>query len=275
MGGSVNMEQKGCQSICWKPTVGPWAMTWTVDFQGQILKKLYPWSEVANWHGTTGMWVYRMLDPLSDLVLWSWPWTSKVKLWNSWIPRMGGSIDMEWKGCESIGCWTHYVILTFNLTHDFGLRFSRLNFQIAIFRNGRINWPGMKGMWLIWCWTHYASLDLQYGLARRLRLRLLYRDWSLPSHPHNGTVWNPGLGYSYSVLVLAVLEYWISCTRTREFQSHSTRTRGQVLRYSYEYWHEYWYSMVHLRCKGENHHTFEINSMTYHKGKVPNWFHLL
>ena len=73
-----------------------------------------------------------------------------------------------------------------------------------------------------------------------------------------------------------VLNFWYSyCTRTREFQSHSTRictrTRGQVLRYSYEYWHEYWYSMVHLRCKGVNHQTCEINSMTYHKGKVPNW----
>ena len=51
-------------------------------------------------------------------------------------------------------------------------------------------------------------------------------------------------------------------TRTREFQSNSTRsctrTRGQVLRYSYEYWHEYWYSMVHFQCEGENHHTCEI-----------------
>ena len=59
-----------------------------------------------------------------------------------------------------------------------------------------------------------------------------------------------------------VLNFWYSyCTHTSEFQSHSTRTRGPVLRYSYEYWHEYWYSMVHLRCKGENHHTFEINSI--------------
>ena len=77
------------------------------------------------------------------------------------------------------------------------------------------------------------------------------------------SVGGPGLGYSYSVLVLAVLEYWISGTRTREFESHSTRTctrtRGQVLRYSYE-------------GKGENHHTCEINSMTYQKGKVPNLF---
>ena len=45
---------------------------------------------------------------------------------------MGGPIDTEQKGYESIGCWTRYVTLTFNLTHDLGLGFSRLNFQIAI-----------------------------------------------------------------------------------------------------------------------------------------------
>ena len=69
-----------------------------------------------------------------------------------------------------------------------------------------------------------------------------------------------------------VLNFWyLYCTRTHELQSDSTRTcactRGQVLRYSCEYWHEYWYSLVHLRCKGENHHICEINSMTYHTGK--------
>ena len=29
---------------------------------------------------------------------------------------MGGSIDMEQKGCESIGCWTHYVTLSYEIT---------------------------------------------------------------------------------------------------------------------------------------------------------------
>ena len=78
-----------------------------------------------------------------------------------------------------------------------------------------------------------------------------------------------------------VLNFWYSCcSRIREFQSNSTRTctRGQVLRYSYEYWHEYWYSMVtshDLWCEGENHHYCEINNLTYHEGKVPNWFILL
>ena len=36
---------------------------------------------------------------------------------------------------------------------------------------------------------------------------------------------SPGLGHLYSVLILAVLEYWIACTRTCVFQSYCTRTR--------------------------------------------------
>ena len=92
----------------------------------------------------------------------------------------------------------------------------------------------------------------------------------------------------YWILNCKNLQGWGTCTRysSTEFlvlvlysyswvQSNSThactRTHGQVLRYSYEYW----YSMAHLRCKGENHHTCEINSMTYQKRKVPNWFILL
>ena len=73
--------------------------------------------------------------------------------------------------------------------------------------------------------------------------------------------------YSYSqysspefpvlVLYLYVHEFQSNCTRT------CTRTRGQVLRYSYEYWPEYWYSMVHLRHTDENHHTREIYSLTF------------
>ena len=79
------------------------------------------------------------------------------------------------------------------------------------------------------------------------------------------------------VLVLSVLEYWISCTRTVLILV-SSKVIVLVLvlvlmgKYSYEYWQEYWYFMVHLQRKCENHHTCEINSMTYYKGKVPNWF---
>ena len=63
------------------------------------------------------------------------------------------------------------------------------------------------------------------------------------------------------------------CTRTREFQSDSThtctRTRTTSTRTSTE---NLWY-ICDVRVKTIN--TCEINSMTYHKGKVPNWFILL
>ena len=117
-------------------------------------------------------------------------------------------------------------------------------------------------------------VDLEKTLDRGLFMRLVLRS-----------CWCAGLGYSYLVLLLAVLKYWIFCTLTllilmssksNTCSTHTcTHTCGQVLRYSYEYWHEYWYSMVHLWCKCGNHHTCEISSLTYHKGKVQNWFILL
>ena len=48
-------------------------LTLTLDFQGQILKMLYFRNGRANWHGTKGMWVDRMLDPHCDFELWPHP----------------------------------------------------------------------------------------------------------------------------------------------------------------------------------------------------------
>ena len=39
------------------------SLTLTLDFQGQILKILYLRNGRADWHGTKGMWIDRMLDP--------------------------------------------------------------------------------------------------------------------------------------------------------------------------------------------------------------------
>ena len=94
---------------------------------------------------------------------------------------------------------------------------------------------------------------------------LLWSDKNLMIYTGNAI---PGEVTRAGVLVLStrtrctrVLNFLYSYfTRTRKFQNNSTRTwtrtRGQVLMYSYEYWHEYWYSMVHLGCKSENHHTW-------------------
>ena len=48
------------------PTLWPWAMTSTLDFQGQTLKMLYLKNGRADWHGTKGMGVNRILDSHCD-----------------------------------------------------------------------------------------------------------------------------------------------------------------------------------------------------------------
>ena len=79
-------------------------LTLTLDFQSQILKMLYLRNGRADWHGTKGMWVDRMLHPLCDFQCpphpWPWPWIIKVKYWNCCNSGMGGLTQLEWKGCE-------------------------------------------------------------------------------------------------------------------------------------------------------------------------------
>ena len=69
------------------PTLWPWAVTLTLDFQGQILKMMYLRNGRADWNGTKGMWVDRMLDSHCDFALrphpWPWPWIFKVNFWNN------------------------------------------------------------------------------------------------------------------------------------------------------------------------------------------------
>ena len=124
----------------------PSPLTLTLDFQGQILKKSNLRNGMADWHGIKGMWVDRMLDPCCDFQCppqpWPWPWIFKVKFWKICISGMGWPIDIGWKGCESIGCWTHVVTFNLPLTHDLDLGFSRSNFENAVSPEweGRLTW---------------------------------------------------------------------------------------------------------------------------------------
>ena len=127
-------------------------MTLTLHFQGQILKKLYLRNGMANWHGSKGMWVDRMLDPCCDFQYpphpWPWPIIYKVNFLICCISEMGGPIDMEWKGCESIGCYTHFVTFDLDLNHDLDLGFSRSILKKSYLGNGMADWHGIKGMWV-------------------------------------------------------------------------------------------------------------------------------
>ena len=118
MEGPIDMERKRCESIgCYTHfvTLFPSPMTLTLNFQGQILKKSYLRNGMADWHGIKGMWIDKMLDPCCDFKCpphpWSLPWIFKVKLWKSRISGKGWPFHMERNGCESIGCYTHFVFL--------------------------------------------------------------------------------------------------------------------------------------------------------------------
>ena len=50
------------------------------------------------------------------------------------IKEYGGSIDMVRKGYESIACWTHYMVLIFDSTHDLDHGSPMSNFEIALFQ---------------------------------------------------------------------------------------------------------------------------------------------
>ena len=124
----------------------------TLDFRGQILKMLYLRNGRADWQGTKAMWIDRMLHPLCDCQHsphpWPWPWIFKVKIWKSRISGMGWPIDMEWKGCESIGCYTHFVTLNVPSPMTLTLDFQGQILKMLYLRNGRADWHGTKGIWV-------------------------------------------------------------------------------------------------------------------------------
>ena len=55
---------------------------------------------------------------------------------------MEGPIDMERKGCESIGCYTRFVTFNIPLTHDLDLECLRSNFEKVVSQewDGRFTW---------------------------------------------------------------------------------------------------------------------------------------
>ena len=139
--GSIDRECKGCESIEYGTDL--LALNLDLDLSRSYFeKKWYFTSKRVDWHKTKGMWVDRMLDPSCDFELWPGTRNFKVKFWKSHIPGMGGQIDMEWKGCESIGSQAHFVTWNFDLTYELDLGFSRSNFEKAV----SLEWGG----WLTW-----------------------------------------------------------------------------------------------------------------------------
>ena len=164
MGRPIDMDRKECGSI------GRWAQSVTLNFDlthdldlgfsRSNFERVYIRNGRVDWHGTKGLWVDRISDPQCNLELWPLPRTFKVKFENNRIPGMGWPNDMQWKGCESIDCWTHYVILIFDITHDpepgIGRSIDTNEMDVSRIR----------------CSTHYATLnfDLNHNSTSNLRI---------------------------------------------------------------------------------------------------------
>ena len=113
----------------------PWF--WRSNFEKVVTQE---WDAWLTWNERDGSrlnvgpmsWLSTLTSPMT------WPWIFKVKFWNSCIPGIGGPIDMEWKGYESIGCYTYIVTLNYEL--DLG--FSKSNFENAVSQEweGRLTW---------------------------------------------------------------------------------------------------------------------------------------
>ena len=204
-------------------------MTFTLDFQGQILKKSYLRNGMADWQWTKGMWIDRVLHPLCVFQRsphpWPWPWIFKVKLWKCCISGMGGQIDMEGKWFESTECWTYVVTFNVHLFHDLDLGFSRSNLKKSYLRNGMADWHGTKGMWVDrmldshcdfklwphpwpWPWIfkvkYWNWCNLGMGGSTHLKWK---GAWQI-DQPSNGSMWNSysfqpvgqWMGYSFTDL---------------------------------------------------------------------------
>ena len=127
-------------------------VTFTLDVQGQNLKKSYLRNGMADWHGRKGMWVDRMLHPLCDfqcrLHPWPWPWIFKVKFWKCCISGMGGQIDMDERDLsrQNVGPMLWLSMFTSSMT--FTLDFRGQILKKSYLRNGMADWHGTKGMWV-------------------------------------------------------------------------------------------------------------------------------
>ena len=101
---------------------------------------------------------------------------------------MGWPIDMEGKGCESIGCYTHFVTFNVHFTHDLDLGFSRSNFENAVSQEweGRLTWNEMDLSWqnvgpMLWLSMFTSpvtlTLDFQGQILKKSYLRNGMADW--------------------------------------------------------------------------------------------------
>ena len=114
------------------------------DCQGQFFKKLYLRNGRASQHGTKGIWVDRMLYLLCDLEQWLWPgfWRSNSKKLYHRNRRVA------WHGTKRM--WVDRML---DPSCDFKLWPHPYPWPWPYFRNGKVDWLGMKLLQFPTCWS--------------------------------------------------------------------------------------------------------------------------
>ena len=153
------------------------------------------------------MFKIRKIKPYSGSV-----WQKPKSCHGDCISRMMGSINIERKGYGSIGCWTCYV----TLCYDLDLGFSRSSFKRLHPWSKVANWHRMKGMWddRHFCnfelWPHLWVCDLALRSSRSNFVKAASQEWegqmtwnerdeSIGCWTHHVTLsWDLDLGFSRS-----------------------------------------------------------------------------
>ena len=152
---------------------------------------------MADWHGTKGMWVDRMLDPCCDFqcspLPWPWPWIQGQILKKLYL-RNGMA---DWHGTK--GMWVDRMLAShcdFKLwPHPWPWPWI---FKVKYWNYCNSGMGGLtrneRGVGWIWCWMR-NGIDLGHGA------------WQI-DQPSNGSMWNSysfhpvgqWMGYSFTDL---------------------------------------------------------------------------
>ena len=163
MGGQIEMERKGCELVgCWTHYV-----TLNFDLDLGFSKSNFEKQKTVS-HEWEGMWTDKMLNPLCNLKLWSWPLTLRsnyeIAASQEWEGRLTlDEIDWVDRLLDPLPMWHWPITLPMTL----GLGFVDVKFSInLILRMGGSFDLERQGCEPIRSWSHYATSDLQYGFAR-------------------------------------------------------------------------------------------------------------
>ena len=136
-------------------------------------------------------------------------------------------IDMEGKGCESIGCYTTLWLSMSTSPMTLTLDFQGQILKMLYLRNGRADWHGRKGMWVDRMLHHFVTFnvhfthDLDLGFSRSNFENAVSKEWE------GRLTWNErDLSWQNVGPMLCLSMFTSSMTLTLDFQ-------GQILKKSY------------------------------------------